>query len=110
MLRDKVIETYGEEAIRLWRDVTSASLDFGFPGGETKRQHLQRLLFELTTSAQQNPNINRWAVSTHGGSLMRLVHHCTGAPAQAIHIQNCALYEIRWEPTTDHWTYVNRHH
>jgi probable phosphoglycerate mutase len=106
MYRDKIVEEYGAPAWERWLSIKREDQDFGFRNGETKNQHLRRLLAYLETFCEMNPHFRTIAVSSHGGSLRRLVHHCEGAPDEAIPLPNCAVYQITYEHDTGLWKYV----
>lgn len=101
--RDKVIDQYGHERILKWRSIKKEDLDFSFPNGETKAQHRDRMTQYISSFCLANPQYHRIGVSTHGGSLHRLIHHCEGAPGEDLHIPNCSLFRIYFEPSSDRW-------
>jgi broad specificity phosphatase PhoE len=105
MLREKIVEDYGAPQWNRWLSVDPADQDFGFPNGETKNDHLRRLLAFLEPYCKDNPQYQNIAVSTHGGSVRRLVHHCKGAPLDPIPLPNCALYQVTFAHETGEWTY-----
>lgn len=108
MHRDKVIEKYGMATCERWFSVKPEDLEFCFPNGEPKSQHLARTLQYLQTFCLENADIARIGVSTHGGSLMRLVHHCAGAPIERIAIPNCVLYKVSFRHSDSQWVYCGR--
>lgn len=102
---DQIISQFGEEMLLQWRSVSAENLHMSFPGGETKFQHLQRLqkcLIEFTTS---NSHYKKIAVSSHGGSVIRLAHSCEDAPSEAIAIPNCCLYQLDFNLKTHKWSF-----
>lgn len=92
--RDVVFERFGLEAWERWMSTKPEDKDFGFPNGETKSEHLSRMILFIEEFCRRNPELDCIALSTHGGSLRRLVHHCQGAPTSAIAIPNCVLYRL----------------
>lgn len=108
MLRDKLFETYGEASWLQWISMKPEDRDFCFPNGETKTQHLQRMKNYLEQYCLANPHHSRVGVSTHGGSLLRLMHHCEGSPNEPIAIPNCVLYKARFEHASRKWIYGGR--
>jgi|FLYM01.1.fsa_nt_gi broad specificity phosphatase PhoE len=84
---------YGRDLWERWRSVSKEDLDFSFPKGETKREHLFRMQSFLGAQALKL-KATRLAVSTHGGSLRALVHGCENAPSTPIAIPNCSAYRI----------------
>lgn len=105
MHRDTVIDTYGHAHILKWRSTREEDLDFGFPNGETKAQHRDRLTNYISSFCHAKPQYRRIGVSTHGGSLHRLIHHCESSPNEDLHIPNCSLFRIYYEPKTNRWFY-----
>jgi len=108
--RDEVLRVFGESSLTTWRDVSQDTLHFGFPGGLTKRQHLELLRSTLLTAVQQQPSVHRFAVSTHGGSLIRLIHDSVGAPQEAIQIYNCCLYHLDLDTVSQKFFFRGRLH
>ena len=102
---ESVIEQYGPQDWGRWRSALPQDLDFSFPNGETKRQHLERMLNFIQGFLLQQTHLERIAISTHGGSLLRLVHHCIGAPDSPIAIPNCALYRLTFLRNSQEWRY-----
>lgn len=105
----QIIEKYGEEILIQWRSIKAEHQNMGFPNGETKVQHLARLKEYVEATLLANPHFTRVAVSTHGGSLVRLVHAANNAPEQAIVIPNCCLYELSFDRKTRTWKYHAYH-
>ncbi len=105
MLRSEIDKKYGKDAWKKWNSIHKSDQDFSFPNGESKREHLQRQLNFLETFMLENSNLTKLAVSTHGGSLRRLVHYCDNSPTQPIPIPNCALYKIEFNTSSKTWLY-----
>ena len=105
----QITEKYGEDILTKWRSVTREDLSMGFPNGETKQQHLDRLRLYLENTLIDNPHFRKVAVSTHGGAVVRLVHSAESAPLQAIVIPNCCLYELTFDRKEKKWHYTRYH-
>lgn len=105
----QIIEKYGEDMLVQWRSIKPEHQSMGFPNGETKVQHLKRLKEYLESALLANPQFKRVAISTHGGSLVRLVHAADSSPEQAIVIPNCCLYELSFDRTKRSWQYQAYH-
>ena len=103
MLRSQIASTYGVDTWEKWLSVKVEDLDFCFPNGENKRQHLQRITHYVESFAKTNPQFSTLALSTHGGSLRRLVHHCKGAPIEPVPLPNCALYKLSFHHHSGEW-------
>ena len=96
MLRSEVIEVHGEMAWQKWISGAEADLDFSFPGGETKRAHLQRVKTFLGRLMEENDSVRHFGISSHGGVIARLVHSCEGAPSEPVMIKNCLVHQVEW--------------
>lgn len=105
MLRDEVLALYGQDAWDRWISVKESDQDFVFKNGESKREHLVRMTGYIESFLQENPNLKRIAVSTHGASLRRLAHHCEGAPKEGISLPNCALYKLTFDLRSKQWSF-----
>ncbi len=99
-LRDDIIRIYGEDNWQKWLSVDPVHIDFCYPEGETKRQTRDRAMNFISQEIKTRPNLKTLAVSTHGGTLRRVVHHCEGAPAEPIPIPNCSLYHLELQRPT----------
>ena len=105
-LRESIIAEYGSLAWDRWLSVKAEDHEHGFPNGETKSDHLKRLIKFVEAYCKENPKHKRIAISTHGGSVRRLVHHCVNAPVEPIPLPNCALYEVSFNLESGSWVYV----
>jgi broad specificity phosphatase PhoE len=106
--RKHVLEKFGEEAWRRWASIKPEDADFCYPNGETGTNHLARVKNYLEEYCRANSGLTRIGVSTHGGSVRRLLHHCDGAPAYPIEIPNCVLYKALFEHQTSKWIFLGR--
>lgn len=101
-LRDDIIRVYGEDQWQKWLSVDPIHMDFAYPEGETKRENRDRAVNFISQEIQSRPDLKIVAVSTHGGTLRRVVHHCEGAPTEPILIPNCSLYHLEFiRPTKE---------
>lgn len=105
LLRDRFIEIYGTHSWERWLSVRTEDLDFGFPNGETKRDQLLRIRRYLSGFFKAHPQYTRIALSSHGGSLRRMVHSCMGAPGEPVPLPNCVLYKVIYTVEDGHWRY-----
>jgi broad specificity phosphatase PhoE len=103
--RDDVERKYGVEAMASWNSLETKDLGFSFPGGETKLQNLQNIIRCIESFVAKNPKYKRIAVSSHGGTLKRLLHHCNNAPLDLMTIPNCAAYSIEFSSTESSWLF-----
>jgi broad specificity phosphatase PhoE len=107
LVQSEVVEVYGEAAWRKWLSVHPSDHDFSFPNGETKRAHLNRMAAYLNNFLKAE-RFKRIAISTHGASLRRLIHNCSGAPEEPVPLPNGALYRISFDPKPGKWVYQGR--
>ena len=103
--RDHVIKTHGQDSMDKWHSVKEEHLDFSYPNGESKRTHLERLRLCIENFCRANSHFKRVAVSTHGGSLRRLVHFCEGSPIEPVPMPNCALYYLSLDIKVGRWIF-----
>lgn len=108
MYLDDITLKYGPTETEKWHSVLPEYEHFGFPNGETKFKHKMRLINFLETYVKENNKYKKIGVSTHGGSIRRIVHHCNNAPEQAIQVQNCALFLIQYTPKDNTWNYIEQ--
>jgi 2,3-bisphosphoglycerate-dependent phosphoglycerate mutase len=96
MLWEEAKARFGAELTERWY----SDDDVAFPGGETGFETLTRGLAALRRFAESHP-YRRFAVSTHGAMVRRLVKHALppGAPPARAH--NAALFILDYEPATD---------
>ncbi len=104
-LREDIIKTYGEESWQKWLSVDPKDIDFSFPEGESKREQRDRALNFILQELETRADLKSVAVSTHGGTLRRLVHHCESSPLEPIAIPNCSLYHLEFFRREKKWLY-----
>lgn len=73
MIREDVMELFGMNSWDRWFSIDPSDFDFSFPGGETKREHVERVTAKLRSHLLKSIH-TRVAVSTHGGTLRRMIH------------------------------------
>ena len=81
-----------------WSGLTHAEIEEHFPGGErpdgeTREQHLERVLRAAEGIARANPN-RRILLVTHGGTMRALCGHTTDEPFHPI--PNCGVLELHF--------------
>lgn len=106
--RDDLMREFPSEHWQAWGSVDPEHRDFGFPGGETKRQIVQRVqsCLEHVVQLERFQNVSRVLVSTHGGVIRNLVHACDQAPPDPVPIPNCCSYELTLSQPEGHWRFV----
>ncbi len=75
---------------------------FGFPNGETKQQHLDRVHAGLIDFLSKSP-YTRVGFSSHGGSMRRLLHSLRPDVLEPINVGNCYLYKLDYSPERGLW-------
>jgi probable phosphoglycerate mutase len=81
-----------------WSGLTHAELEQRFPGaerpdGETREQHLARVLATVERIARVHPG-ERLLIVTHGGSMRALRSHASDEPFHPI--ENCGVIELHF--------------
>lgn len=81
-----------------WSGLTRPEIEARFPAmdhhdGETREEHLARVLAAVMRIAHSHPG-ERVLIVSHGGSLRTLRRHAVGEPVHPI--PNCGVYELRF--------------
>lgn len=100
----EVEERFGKEVWNTWAALGTDPQPC-FPDGESKAEHLQRLVSGLKDfiHAPENSHFERIGVATHGGSLRRLIHHLLPELTSPVVITNCIVYEMTADLTSGEW-------
>jgi broad specificity phosphatase PhoE len=93
LTKEQVRQQFGEASWEAWATSHPDHGRFRFPGGETKQEHLQRLIRGLEKFLLTTPH-TRIAVSTHGGAMRRLIHHFRPELTEPVMVANCTVYEL----------------
>lgn len=89
------VARFGPEVMKEWRRFPDRP-EARFPNGETKVEHLARTLAALNEFLRATPHA-RIGISTHGGSLRRLIHHlCPGDVVEPVMVGNCTAYRASY--------------
>jgi broad specificity phosphatase PhoE len=109
MLRDDVIKTFSEDSWNRWRSAKPEDMDFGWPGGETKRHQLSRMRAYIKKFVSEHVTdfSKPLGISTHGGVLARLVHHADNSPSE-VKIPNCVVYRLSYDIKNDQWIFIEQ--
>lgn len=102
LTESEILSSLGPEVLRQWRifpDLPGSR----FPGGESKQEHLDRLLQGLTDFVEGTP-YSQVGVSTHGGSIRRLMHHWLKDLPSPISVPNCSLFRVTYDPSQKLWS------
>lgn len=96
MTHAEITAKFGDGVLANWRSITPDSWHSRFPNGESKAEHLARIL-EGLTEFLNHTSYRRIAISTHGGSLRRLLYHLNPTLTEDIMVGNCHLYEMKFD-------------
>ncbi len=98
----EVIEKWGEESLTRWNSFIG--LEFGYPGGETKRQTQKRVLESVKSFLESN-SYKRIAVSTHGMAIRTVLSAAGVVLAVPTPVPNCSLHAFVFRKSKDGiWT------
>jgi probable phosphoglycerate mutase len=103
MLKEDVLSHFGDSSWDRWISTKEEDQDFMFENGESKREHLMRMKKYIEEFLHTNTHFERIAVSTHGGSLYRLLQHCVGSPETQPAMPNCALFKMTYDTQIRRW-------
>jgi broad specificity phosphatase PhoE len=95
MTREEIDLKFGAAMLEAWGNVGPDSWDIRLPGGETKREHVTRVLEGLNDFLSKTDH-QRVGVATHGGTIRRLVHHFAPELKDPAMIGNCAVYRFEY--------------
>ncbi|MFP5519536.1 MAG: histidine phosphatase family protein [Bdellovibrionia bacterium] len=104
MHKDELLKVYGEEVWQKWLE--GRDPHFSFPGGENTLQHRGRLFSVIQKVAQETSTSRAVGLSTHGGSIKRIVSSCYNIGDNAILIPNCSTYHLRYHSHGDQLEFV----
>ena len=103
MTHQEIRDKMGVELIDNWRSIAAHHDEARFPNGESKREHRERVVAGIEDFLKTT-TCTHIAVSTHGGSLRRLLHHLRPELTEAVMIGNCVLYEIQYDTAKAHFS------
>ena len=73
-----------------------------FPNGESKREHLERVRGALLDFLSKTP-YTKIGMSSHGGSMRRLLHALRPDIAEPISVGNCSLFKLDYSSERGLW-------
>ncbi len=88
-------QRFGEDLWKRFRSTDLSLMDIGFPGGETKRQSVARILTFLQTVIEEKRYVTI-GISTHGGVIRNLLHFLGTNKIKHVPIPNCVIYALRF--------------
>lgn len=98
--REEIASSHGD-AFEKWVSFPD-DWSFGFPGGETKQQHLDRVKGALIDFLSKTPYA-KIGLSSHGGSMRRLLHSLRPDVLEPINVGNCFLYKLDYTHERGLW-------
>jgi len=87
-------DKFGGDLWKNFRMLNLENFEIGFPGGETKKQSVQRMISLINNHIIQE-NLNNVALSTHGGILKNFLAYMSDFSSPIIEIPNCVLYHVQ---------------
>lgn len=90
----EIKEKFGEKRWESFRFTSGEALDVGFPGGETRRESLQRIR-NFVEDLVETPH-QVIGLSTHGGVLRSLLHSFLPDGHAPLDIPNCVVYRLNF--------------
>jgi broad specificity phosphatase PhoE len=86
---------FGQALAARWRSPYATDADVSYPGGETGKQVLERVLSALKSHLAAT-EASRIGIATHGGVIRRVVRSLMSEHEAPIPIPNGILYAIQW--------------
>ena len=95
LLFDEVEARFGKALLDLWRHSGQEHRHVRFPGGESKHEHLTRVLDGLESFLHSTTH-RRIGVAVHGGVMRRLIHHIRPDLTAPVVVANCVTYKVEY--------------
>lgn len=95
---------FGEALVSRWKSPYRSDADVSYPGGETGREVLERVLKTLTDHLGVT-RASRIGIATHGGVIRRVVRSLIREHEAPIPIPNGIIYSLQWNPATSRLHY-----
>lgn len=93
----EIEQRFGMELASRWRSPFATDADVSYPGGETGREVLERVIEAMRTHLEESP-ATKIGISTHGGVIRRVVRSLIAEAEAPIPIPNGILYMLEWDP------------
>lgn len=90
---------FGEALVSRWKSPYRSDADVSYPGGETGREVLERVLRTLSAHLAHT-GASRIGIATHGGVIRRVVRSLIREHEAPIPIPNGIIYPLQWDPAT----------
>ena len=95
LTRDEITARWGAEMLDNWAGTHPPDPHFRFPGGESKGEHLARLIEGLDANLRAHPH-RIWGVASHGGAMRRIIHHLRPDLKNGVMVPNGTLFELKF--------------
>jgi probable phosphoglycerate mutase len=102
LTRDEIILKFGDDVWENWHATKPERWQARFPGGESKAEHLARLLACLEKFLTSSP-YRRVGVASHGGAMRRILHHLRPELDNSMAIGNGVVYELTFRLHDRSW-------
>jgi probable phosphoglycerate mutase len=100
---DEAVSLWGAETLENWMSSHSDFNDFRFPGGETKKECVERIRNFLEVTMAQMP-YQTIGVCGHGGTLKLLCQYISMNSSKAFPIPNCCIYKLDFQLSGARWS------
>lgn len=101
LTREEITKTMPPEIWQKWHTFPE-HWDHRFPGGESKREHLDRIRSGLLKFLETT-DFKKIGLSSHGGAMRRLLHSLRPDVTEPINVGNCFLYKLDYSPARGLW-------
>jgi probable phosphoglycerate mutase len=117
LLRSELEGKFGQLHIEKWLSSKKEHRDFRFENGESKAEHSERMKKLIESQIQQlfaheaQTNEFTLGVSTHGGSVRRLLELCSNFELEEFTTPNCSAFKISIQIQSELdfvWLFENR--
>lgn len=95
---------FGEALVSRWKSPYKSDADVSYPGGETGKEVLARVLKTLHAHVMGS-KASRIGIATHGGVIRRVVRSLILEHEAPIPIPNGIIYALQWDPLAARLTY-----
>ncbi len=102
LTQEEVAVKFGPELLQGWRSIGLENQNFRFPNGESKAEHLERILAGLEQFLGST-EYSRIAVASHGGVMRRLLHHLLPGLSTPVMVGNCVIYRVDFYEDGSRW-------
>jgi broad specificity phosphatase PhoE len=102
LTREEIERKLGSHAVERWKSPFVTDADFGYPGGETGRQVMERALAAMVKFFNEK-EYHRIGVATHGGVIRRVMRHILGESSDPVPIPNGIVYPVQYDPANHLW-------